>query len=261
MLAADSPPLKSDREIQLLGGGLIFAHRRMKAPFGDYAQRFFRQVRASRVEDLQRVRFAVLAYPAVQLYSDGLVRLRLRFRLRSPIGESAVKLPAAIVDLGVRRIFEVLRRVLGPDHYPGIDLDQFLIRHPAFDVAGEPAVIEAEVGRLANGLVALPDRQQEPALRVHRNLAGLLLVAFEGVEFDRARRAAIHRGVRYAADNVGRVELPVECGNQLADRGQRRRLGALGTKGGELTAILHSNVLVSAVGELPTLDRKSTRLN
>ena len=69
-----------------------------------------------------------------------------------------MKLAAPIVDLRVLGIVEVLRRVIGPDHYSGIDLEEFLIAHPALDVAGERNVIEAEVGRLANSLIALPDR-------------------------------------------------------------------------------------------------------
>src|ERR1022692_1557978 len=48
-------------------------------------------------------------------------------------------------------------------------------------------------------------------------------------------------------------EPPMECGHQLADRGQRRGLGALGTIGGGIAGILHFNELISAIGELPAL--------
>src|ERR1022692_3021752 len=154
MFGDDLTSFECDLEIHLLGGGLIFAPRRMKAPFGNYAERLFRQVRAHRVEDLQRSWLAVLAEPAVQPYCDGFIRLCLRLRLRSTIGESAMKLAAPIVDLRVLGIVEVLRRVIGPDHYSGIDLEEFLIAHPALDVAGERSIIEGEVGRLANSLIA-----------------------------------------------------------------------------------------------------------
>src|ERR1035438_5676420 len=46
MFGDDLTSFECDLEIHLLGGGLIFAHRRMKAPFGNYAQRLFRQGRA-----------------------------------------------------------------------------------------------------------------------------------------------------------------------------------------------------------------------
>lgn len=101
MFGDDLTSFECNFEIHLLGGGLIFAHRRMKAPFGNYVQRLFRQVRAHRVEDLQRSWLAVLADPAVQPYCDGFIRLCLRLRLRSTIGESAMKLAAPIVDLRV----------------------------------------------------------------------------------------------------------------------------------------------------------------
>src|ERR1022692_4081185 len=112
MFGDDLTSFECDLEIHLLGGGLIFAHRRMKAPFGNYAERLFRQVRAHRVEDLQRRWLAVLADPAVQPHCNCLVRLRLRLRLRSTIGEGAMKLAAPIVDLRVLGIVEVLRSPL-----------------------------------------------------------------------------------------------------------------------------------------------------
>src|ERR1017187_9289781 len=87
MFGDDLTSFECDLEIHLLGGGLIFAHRRMEAPFGNYAQRLFRQVRAHRVEDLQGSWLAVLADPAVQPYCDGFIRLCLRLRRRSTIGD------------------------------------------------------------------------------------------------------------------------------------------------------------------------------
>src|ERR1039458_1036699 len=83
MFGDDLTSFECGLEIHLLGGGLIFAHRRMKAPFGNYAERLFRQVRAHRVEDLPRSWLAILADPAVQPYWDGFIRLCLRLRLRS----------------------------------------------------------------------------------------------------------------------------------------------------------------------------------
>src|ERR1019366_10602272 len=103
--AADQSPLfESDFEIHLLCGWLIFAPRRMEGPPGHNAQRLFCQVRANRVEDLERIRLAVLADPAVQPHCNRLVRLRSRLRLWSVIGESAVKLAAPMLDCRVRRI-------------------------------------------------------------------------------------------------------------------------------------------------------------
>src|ERR1700739_935692 len=90
-------------------------------------------------------------------------------------------------------------------------------------------------------------------MRIHADLARLLLVAFEGVEVDATRRAALHGGIRDRADEVGGFEAPPKCRQQLADRSQRSRFRALGTIRGQLAAILHSNELVIAVCELPAL--------
>src|SRR2546430_2702166 len=96
-------------------------------------------------------------------------------------------------------------------------------------MAGERRVIEAEIGRLANRLIALPHGQKESAIRIHADLARLLLVAFEGIEVDATRRAALHGGIHDRADDVGGFEPPVKCRQQLAGRRQRSRLRGVGT--------------------------------
>lgn len=90
-------------------------------------------------------------------------------------------------------------------------------------------------------------------MRIHADLARLLLVAFEGVEVDATRWLTLHPGIQDRADEVGRFEPPQKRRQQLADRSQRSWFRALGTIRGELTAILHSNELVIAECELLAL--------